>query len=628
MAESNQILYTVRVNTADGKVQIDGLTRGFVKADTAVKNLNKSISDNTNKLRSNIDKTGLAGATLVELGRTISDSNYGMRAMANNISQLSTLFITLVSTTKGLRNGLQALWKAFSGPLGLIVVFQAVIAIMERFSLENNKAKKNLSEFTSIIKEHVGSLDELILKIDEYKLSKELLEETESIAKEKSALQDQLENLSEAVKKQDPVALRDALNSWKPHFWNVIDSWFGGGMEAFSEGTQLGAQLELMTAKIEERLKELDEKYEEIRKKRAAEIAARIEAERQKKLTKMLEDWNEKRIKIAASGDIELLSIEKSYAIAELEALGATKEQLLDVEIYYQNKLNKILLEGQKGIKKGIVDATQERKTQRQKEAEDELQVMADHNNEQLKLLNERIQKEKEIQERREQAVKDRLEREREERKAVLESISSTISSTTGFLNSEYQRQIDIEKNKTNAINNQLKERLRNENLSVKERKSIQNQIAQNDEALRLKQEQIEKKRFKLNKAANMATAAINTYLAATDVLAKEKLGAVGKIAAMVAVIGAGLAQVAAISRQQFQSSSATTTGGVVNVDTGLSQGGQAPDFNIVGQSAQSQLAQTVAGQLGKPTKAYIVSKDVTTAQELDRNRINGASLG
>lgn len=628
MAESNQILYTVRVNTADGKVQIDGLTRGFVKADTAVKNLNKSISDNTNKLRSNIDKTGLAGATLVELGRTISDSNYGMRAMANNISQLSTLFITLISTTKGLRNGLQALWKAFSGPLGLIVVFQAVIAIMERFSLENNKAKKNLSEFTSIIKEHVGSLDELILKIDEYKLSKELLEETESIAKEKSALQDQLENLSEAVKKQDPVALRDALSSWKPHFWNVIDSWFGGGMEAFSEGTQLGYQLELMTAKIEERLKELDEKYEEIRKKRAAEIAARIEAERQKKLTKMLEDWNEKRIKIAASGDIELLSIEKSYAIAELEALGATKEQLLDVEIYYQNKLNKILLEGQKGIKKGIVDATQERKTQRQKEAEDELQVMADHNNEQLKLLNERIQKEKEIQERREQAAKDRLEREREERKAVLESISSTISSTTGFLNSEYQRQIDIEKNKTNAINNQLKERLRNENLSVKERKSIQNQIAQNDEALRLKQEQIEKKRFKLNKAANMATAAINTYLAATDVLAKEKLGAVGKIAAMVAVIGAGLAQVAAISRQQFQSSSATTTGGVVNVDTGLSQGGQAPDFNIVGQSAQSQLAQAVAGQLGKPTKAYIVSKDVTTAQELDRNRINGASLG
>ena len=42
-----------------------------------------------------ISSSGLAGATLTELGRTISDMPYGIRGVTNNLSQLSTLFITL-----------------------------------------------------------------------------------------------------------------------------------------------------------------------------------------------------------------------------------------------------------------------------------------------------------------------------------------------------------------------------------------------------------------------------------------------------------------------------------------------------------------------------------------------------
>ena len=40
-----------------------------------------------------------------------------------------------------------------------------------------------------------------------------------------------------------------------------------------------------------------------------------------------------------------------------------------------------------------------------------------------------------------------------------------------------------IEQNKTNALNNELRERLNNENLSAGERKNIQLKIARNDEA-------------------------------------------------------------------------------------------------------------------------------------------------
>ena len=54
----------------------------------------------------------------------------------------------------------------------------------------------------------------------------------------------------------------------------------------------------------------------------------------------------------------------------------------------------------------------------------------------------------------------------------------------------------------------------------------------------------------------------------------------------------------------------------------------QAPDFNVVGASQTSQLAETVAGQQSKPAKAFVVGKDISTQQELDRNITNTASFG
>src|SRR6056300_433870 len=124
--KTNKLTYVVEINDK-GKVKIEGLTKSFVKAETAVKKLNTELKNTTDKgLNPMIDKTGLAGATVTELGRTISDANYGIRGIANNLQQLSSLFVTLISTTGGFRNGIAALKDAFRGPLGLIVVFQAV----------------------------------------------------------------------------------------------------------------------------------------------------------------------------------------------------------------------------------------------------------------------------------------------------------------------------------------------------------------------------------------------------------------------------------------------------------------------------------------------------------------------
>lgn len=153
---TNKITYVIQVNDA-GKVKIDGLTTRFVQMDNAVKKLNQDLVAQKDILKENaregldpnIDKTGLAGAALIELSRTISDSNYGFRAMANNISQLTTLLATLVTTTGGLGNAWKALTKAFRGPLGFIVVANIVIAIFEKLAMKQDEVKEKTDDFTS-----------------------------------------------------------------------------------------------------------------------------------------------------------------------------------------------------------------------------------------------------------------------------------------------------------------------------------------------------------------------------------------------------------------------------------------------------------------------------------------------
>ena len=51
------------------------------------------------------------------------------------------------------------------------------------------------------------------------------------------------------------------------------------------------------------------------------------------------------------------------------------------------------------------------------------------------------------------------------------------------------------------------------------------------------------------------------------------------------------------------------------------------PAFNVVGASDTNQLADAIGGQSQEPTRAYVVSGDVTSAQSMDRNIVEGASI-
>ena len=56
----------------------------------------------------------------------------------------------------------------------------------------------------------------------------------------------------------------------------------------------------------------------------------------------------------------------------------------------------------------------------------------------------------------------------------------------------------------------------------------------------------------------------------------------------------------------------------------------QAPTFNVVGNSGANQLAQTITetNRNAAPIQAYVVSGQITTAQSLDRNRVENSSMG
>ena len=209
-----------------------------------------------------------------------------------------------------------------------------------------------------------------------------------------------------------------------------------------------------------------------------------------------------------------------------------------------------------------------------------------------------------------------------------VERAKEIIGAVGDFVSSEFDRQMVIEQNKTNALNNELNKRLLNENLSKDQKEAIQNQIAQNDEKLRVRQEKIARKKFKVMKAFNLATALADTYLSAQKAylsqLQYDPTSPIrAKIAAGIALAG-GLANVAAIARTKFESSSGTSPR-IEGFSGGSSSERAEPSFNIVGRSNDNILMSAIQSQFDQPLRAYVVARDVTNQQQLD-GVISGAA--
>jgi len=634
---------------------------------------------------------GIAGATVMEFGRFISDIPFGIVAVTNNLSQLGSLFGLLVADAAKMNNGLSTtknvlgLLKAqFLGPLGVLTLFQAAVTGITLFAQSAGKAEKSVKGLSSTLKEQttilrsqlevyndgtktiqeradalriIESLDKNLAKVlsdsnlseaDRNKLNEEYNrlidlrikseQESEKLAETQIINKAKISELDAEITRQTEL-----LNGFTDQqILNDENLFRVQASLTDNQNERNRLQAEYNTAAKEQQaltleLITLEDKFGDS----IEDAAKKIDA-----LKSVTEELIKSRIALlsAEEGGSEKEQVDRLNRITDLRRQElklnqeADKKQAIEDGIFYENqkKFFEIFANQRQTLELEHQSALLEIRKEFNKEVNvfsgqlitkgvaGDLKTFKETNKKVIDGLSEYYKKVKETEETGNAEVAELRAKNLAFAIGAAQELSNSIFDVA---NAQFDKELTLEQNKTVELNNQLKERLRNEQLSAEERKSIQNQIAQNDEALRKKQEAIEEKRFKLNKAASLANAVVNTYLAATAALKDPALSTFQRIASMVAIIGAGLAQVAVIAKQRFVKSDAGGAPGISTSSATTPTSVQAPAFNVVGQSNVSQLADVVRGQLDRPVKTYVVASEVTTAQALDRNRVSAASI-
>jgi len=126
--------------------------------------------------------------------------------------------------------------------------------------------------------------------------------------------------------------------------------------------------------------------------------------------------------------------------------------------------------------------------------------------------------------------------------------------------------------------------------------------------------EAAQKKAWQIEKALKISRVIMDTYQAGflsygSQLVIGDPTSPIRAQIAQALTLANGIAQIAAISSTQFDSKSlAGGKKGGANVE--------APDFNVVGASPESQLAQSVSAQQTKPLRSFVVLKDIQDATD------------
>ena len=137
-------------------------------------------------------QSGLNNAILLETGRLASDASYGFTAIANNLSQVTSLFGSFVKTQGGVIASFKALGKSLLGSGGFLIAIQLLISFgpqvfqfFERllgFTRELREAFKGAS---GTVKESTGAFELYVRTLqDSSKSQEEQKDAIESLNKE------------------------------------------------------------------------------------------------------------------------------------------------------------------------------------------------------------------------------------------------------------------------------------------------------------------------------------------------------------------------------------------------------------------------------------------------------------
>ena len=360
-------------------------------------------------------------------------------------------------------------------------------------------------------------------------------------------------------------------------------------VNAAKSNTELAKQSELAMVLNQGLIESYDRQAELLRQTRDDEsksIEERIKAN--ENLAKVLDDQEKAMLSNAA------ISVKR----AEVE-LAKNKESI-ELQKAYQEALNE-----QAGIEAQITGFRSEQQTntnsllREQKEIAQELALIGkdEREIERQELLNNYEAKKELIN----REVTDKIEKD-----ALLLEAEGTYREQLNELNKSYSdASVDIAKKESEAKQKAL-------NGYASALSDISGVLGQETEA---------------GKGIAIASSLVNTYAAISGQLkAFSGVPIPGyAIAQAIATGVTGFAQVKKIASVKIPNS-----GGGGGSTGSPPSGGSAPtppSFNVVGSSETSVLADTVASQTNEPVQAYVVSNDVTTAQSLQNNIVEGATI-
>ena len=662
MATNTQTTKLIKI-VVDGKqatVMIDGVKSSFKQLNTEITKMQKGMED-TNMA------TGAASATVLELGRAVSDSNYGIRGMANNLSQLATNFIYTTKSAGTLMGGLKDIGKALFGPLGIILAFQTVIALVEKYAIENESTAKSLSDFENPIDENIAKLSLLKRVIEDNNVS---LEEKERIVKAAATEFDSLNGVLDGTEEglnNASIAVDNLINSFKDLAYakGVLEvaqekikrlikiSTDGLGIDggafhsvenffrlftAGPTGVSL-ARAENTIAIMDDLETKSDELYKSLLKKTSDGKRTFFELlfgdeEENKRATRIFKqrllDFSKEILRFQRDEEISTIEneemkllIKQRYERAELKlklenfkkkekmrlddflASNATDEQ----KRLANERFNNSMLEADKEYQTALTELTKS-----QQKIRDEFRFN------QLKEYTDKVEKavlDGEIQD---LAISAAMDSGVDALNKQQELLEAEFNNKVYWLNQEIEERKrageayeDIEEQKKNVTAQYEHDKL----VLIKKTEQAKRMIvAQGFQAIA----QIAEKGSAVNKAASAAAALMSTYEAANAALGAKPYGP-WNIAQAAIVTAMGLANVDKILNTEIPGG-----GGVRGGQGG--EGGRTFDFNLAGTTGINQLAGAIGGQFQEPIQAYVVSSQMTSQQELDLQIQTGASLG
>lgn len=602
MADVRRVLIEIDAETGNVVGGIANVNKQLKQLGSNSKITNKRIKETGDAMQKNLaGSAGIAGAAATELGRTISDMPFGLTAVTNNISQLGNMFALLVTSAGGVKKALGALIGTLLGPVGILVGFQAVVAAIEVFGQKSKKAKEETQDFSN----------ELILQGNILKaLRDDFLDGDKSIENrikllETLAITDK--NL-QAILKDETLTQEERIKKG----------------EEYVDTIKLIEEEEQKLIEAKKQIEEDGRTLDELRAERAEKEAERIT------LKAILEKNAFTVLGLGARTEIGI----RDQQINSLDAL-INKYDFITKQTLAIDNLRKGIQVEEKKTKKAVEDTTKaiekqvellgQRRfavfgkdlldgpelTENQKIAEEALSKIGAAA---VKGFQDRVKSEGE-----KNPFVDLLGISEEDFDEGVAKVQQSLDAAFGLMNAQFERELALEERKTIALNDQLRSRLANEQLTADARDRINQEIARNEAKLVEKQNEIEKKRFQLNKAQGVANAGINTAVGVTKALASTNI----PLAAFIGALGA--VQIATILAQTFTPKAMPTPNLTGQGGAGLGAG--SPEFNVVGAAGQNQLAEAIASTQSQPVKAYVVSGDVTSAQQLDRSIIQGASI-